>query len=73
MPTGIHLYPWRNVPLLPLFEVIAGPKNPAIIGELAQLVEHLLCKQAVRGSSPLLSTLHRYKTASLSEVRAVRR
>ena len=26
------------------------------LGELAQLVEHLLCKQGVIGSSPILST-----------------
>ena len=25
-------------------------------GDLAQLVEHLLCKQGVRGSTPLVST-----------------
>jgi len=28
-------------------------QNP---GDLAQLVEHLLCKQGVRGSTPLVST-----------------
>ncbi|MFM2185175.1 MAG: hypothetical protein RIS55_823, partial [Actinomycetota bacterium] len=27
-----------------------------IYGDLAQLVEHLLCKQGVRGSTPLVST-----------------
>lgn len=27
------------------------------LGDLAQLVEHLLCKQDVRGSTPLVSTL----------------
>ncbi len=26
-------------------------------GDLAQLVEHLLCKQGVRGSTPLVSTI----------------
>ena len=26
-------------------------------GDVAQLVEHLLCKQGVRGSSPLISTI----------------
>jgi hypothetical protein len=26
-------------------------------GDLAQLVEHLLCKQGVRGSIPLVSTI----------------
>ena len=28
----------------------------SVIGALAQLVEHLLCKQGVKGSSPLRST-----------------
>lgn len=32
------------------------------IGELAQLVEHLLCKQRVRGSSPLFSTTSFFQT-----------
>ncbi len=27
-------------------------------GDLAQLVEHLLCKQGVRGSTPLISTMN---------------
>jgi hypothetical protein len=27
-----------------------------IVGDVAQLVEHLLCKQGVGGSSPLVST-----------------
>ena len=30
-----------------------------IHGDLAQLVEHLLCKQGVRGSSPLVSTMEK--------------
>jgi hypothetical protein len=29
---------------------------PASNGDVAQLVEHLLCKQGVGGSSPLVST-----------------
>jgi DNA-formamidopyrimidine glycosylase len=34
----------------------AGTLNGAALGALAQLEEHLLCKQGVRGSSPLSST-----------------
>ena len=30
--------------------------QPDHSGDLAQLVEHLLCKQGVRGSTPLVST-----------------
>src|SRR5579875_1799064 len=33
------------------------PGRPTIAGDVAQLVEHLLCKQRVRGSSPLISTI----------------
>ncbi len=32
---------------------LAPPVNP---GDVAQLVEHLLCKQGVVGSSPIVST-----------------
>jgi hypothetical protein len=32
------------------------PRDLRILGAIAQLVEHLLCKQGVRGSSPLSST-----------------
>src|ERR1700760_2230477 len=34
----------------------AGTLNEVNLGALAQLEEHLLCKQRVRGSSPLSST-----------------
>ena len=40
-------------------QVLLGPRMIAsakIYGDLAQLVEHLLCKQGVRGSTPLVST-----------------
>ena len=33
-----------------------GPPISLLRGGLAQLVEHLLCKQGVNGSSPLSST-----------------
>ena len=34
------------------------PENPRIFGGVAQLGEHLPCKQGVRGSNPLISTNH---------------
>ena len=40
-------------------QVLLGPRKIAKAidqGDLAQLVEHLLCKQGVRGSTPLVST-----------------
>ncbi len=33
------------------------PGRPTILGDVAQLGEHLLCKQGVGGSSPLISTI----------------
>ena len=41
----------------------AGTLNEVLLGALAQLEEHLLCKQRVRGSSPLSST-HQKTAAS---------
>lgn len=36
---------------------VGGQRKPSLTsGELAHQVEHLLCKQKVKGSSPLLST-----------------
>ena len=43
-------------------QVLLGPPGSLELsedsenGDLAQLVEHLLCKQGVRGSTPLVST-----------------
>ena len=37
-------------------QVTAGTLSGVNLGALAQLEEHLLCKQRVRGSSPLSST-----------------
>ena len=34
----------------------ANPKSGEVLGGIAQLVEHLLCKQGVIGSSPIIST-----------------
>jgi hypothetical protein len=44
-------------------QVLLGPPGSLELsedsenGDLAQLVEHLLCKQGVRGSTPLVSTV----------------
>lgn len=35
----------------------AKKRTNAILGDVAQLVEHLLCKQRVRGSNPLISNI----------------
>src|SRR5947209_4104270 len=42
-------------------------------GDVAQLVERLLCKQDVRGSSPLVSILRESPPCGLSRLRALRR
>jgi hypothetical protein len=39
------------------------------LGDVAQLVEHLLCKQGVGGSSPLVST-ERYPVDALASSEA---
>ena len=36
---------------------MSSPTREHAHGDLAQLVEHLLCKQGVRGSIPLVSTM----------------
>ena len=38
----------------------------ALSGDVAQLVEHLLCKQGVGGSSPLVSTGNRQVIPDIS-------
>ena len=61
---AVRLYQWseRELPsshgiLLPGSGPCPGrPYGSCCIGGLAQLVEHLLCKQGVNGSSPLSST-----------------
>jgi hypothetical protein len=40
----------------PVGSAIARDRYPRGLGDVAQLVEHLLCKQGVGGSSPLVST-----------------
>src|SRR5437763_9828457 len=44
---------------LAIGHVADGPSpNMAVSGDVAQLEEHLLCKQGVAGSSPVVSTTH---------------
>lgn len=39
------------------YSVVAQAVERGEYGDIVQLVEHLLCKQRVRGSSPLISTI----------------
>ena len=43
------------------------------LGDVAQLVEHLLCKQGVGGSSPLVSTLKPADQTSFVLARSVQK
>ena len=45
-----------------------SPGQTLRLGDVAQLVEHLLCKQGVRGSSPLISTRDACEIVSLTLV-----
>ena len=54
--------------VLSLFNLEGASPRGKRRGGLAQLVEHLLCKQGVSGSSPLIST----KTLTLNQFKARR-
>ena len=48
--------------VLSLFN-LEGASHSEILGGIAQLVEHLLCKQGVTGSSPVTSTMRANSSA----------